>query len=209
MRVLRSIGKAVAEMKCPVRGTQVNGLSSHRPREVRRQSGSSPPGRYGSVKVLLDGEANPGVRLRVKIEVNTDEVPPALALTQQDLDQDHSDELRYRARKTWTHNSVSTALDEAHRPKRRAEPILVHGRQSVAYQSVSSVRQLAIRRSEPQRSSAPDHLRTPGIPAEYCGSRPLRPLRNSGTRRTARIWSPSCRAMSCLLRWEIEPSAVS
>ncbi len=110
MRVLRSIGKAVAEMKCPVRGTQVNGLSSHRPREVRRQSGSSPPGRYGSVKVLLDGEANPGVRLRVKIEVNTDEVPPALALTQQDLDQDHSDELRYRARKTWTHNSVSTAL---------------------------------------------------------------------------------------------------
>lgn len=36
---------------------------------------------HGSVKVLLEGEANSGVRLRVKIEINTDEVPPALALT--------------------------------------------------------------------------------------------------------------------------------
>ena len=35
----------------------------------------------GSVKVLLEGEAASGVPLRVKIEVNTDEVPPALALT--------------------------------------------------------------------------------------------------------------------------------
>ena len=36
---------------------------------------------HESVKVLLEGEANSGVPLRVKIEVNTDEVPPALALT--------------------------------------------------------------------------------------------------------------------------------
>ena len=36
---------------------------------------------HGSVKILLEGEANSGVRLRVKIEINTDEVPPALALT--------------------------------------------------------------------------------------------------------------------------------
>ncbi|MGD0441892.1 MAG: nucleotidyl transferase AbiEii/AbiGii toxin family protein [Acidimicrobiales bacterium] len=36
---------------------------------------------HGSVKVLLEGDANSGVPLRVKIEVNTDEVPPALALT--------------------------------------------------------------------------------------------------------------------------------
>jgi predicted nucleotidyltransferase component of viral defense system len=36
---------------------------------------------HGSVKVLLEGDANSGVRLRVKIEVNTDELPPALAPT--------------------------------------------------------------------------------------------------------------------------------
>jgi hypothetical protein len=36
---------------------------------------------HGSVKVLLAGEANSGVALRVKFGVNTDEAAPALALT--------------------------------------------------------------------------------------------------------------------------------
>jgi len=59
VRVLRSIGKAVAEMKCPVRVPKSMGC----PAIVHGKYDASQklaPVRYGSVKVLLDGEANPG-----------------------------------------------------------------------------------------------------------------------------------------------------